>query len=232
MPLNTLIVEDDTAFLKLLELRLKAWQPDIKIQHTPSIADARKFLDQNSTAVDLVILDQHLPDGMGSELLTHPGIGSATVLALSSDEAPDLPAAALRAGAGHFLKKTQVREPLFLPLIDALIERKRFESEAITSKLRESRLESIRTLLATLRHEINNPLGAVLGATYLLRSAGNLDHEQSNALSLIESSGERIHHVLRELCAAAELRGLEEVTKAHERVFQVPGDPAWGEKKK
>ncbi|MCB0347150.1 MAG: hypothetical protein KDD66_18665, partial [Bdellovibrionales bacterium] len=69
-----------------------------------------------------------------------------------------------------------------------------------------------------LRHEINNPLGAVIGAAYLLKHEGQLEDTQIEAIKLIERSGNRINQVLQQLCEAAEL---EEVTKANERVFQV-----------
>jgi len=64
----------------------------------------------------------------------------------------------------------------------------------------------------------------VLGGAYLMRSGGNLGPDQEKALKIIEASGNRIKHVMKQLAAAAEL---EEVTKAQEEVFQVPGDPKW-----
>ena len=89
-------------------------------------------------------------------------------------------------------------------------------------------MESIKTLIGTLRHEINNPLGAVLGGAYIIKSAGRLGSQQKEALKLIEESGKRITTVLNSLCEAAEL---EEVTKGQEQVFHVPGDPAWDQDK-
>ena len=115
-------------------------------------------------------------------------------------------------------------EPLFIPLVLALIERKKLEQELLTARIKQSRMESIKLLLGTLRHEINNPLGAVLGGAYIMRLSGQLGADQAEALRLIEASGNRIKHVIKELCEAAEL---EEVTKGSEQVFHVPGDPDW-----
>lgn len=224
MSLTVLIVEDDNNFRKLLELRLKSWRKDVKITSAPNLATARKLLDEEVPAFELVILDQHLPDGMGPTLFSHPALSRSAVLAVSSDSAPELPARALVAGANHFLGKKQISEPLFIPMLEALLERKRLEAELMDHRLRESKMSTIKTLLGTLRHEINNPLGAVLGAAYLLRSSGELAEEQKEALRLLEDSGMRIKHVLEQLCKAAEL---EEVIKGQEHVYHVPGDPAW-----
>lgn len=227
MSLLALIVEDDVNFQKVVELRLKSWRDDIQIRFADNLAAARTYLDDKSISYSLVILDQNLPDGPGASLFLHPRLQEAAVLAVSADEAPELPGNAVLAGAQHFLAKRQVSEPLFFPLVEALLERKRLEAELLKTKLKQSRLDTIRVLLGTLRHEINNPLGAVLGGAYLLKTSGQLETEQTDAIRLIEASGNRIKHVLNQLCETAEL---EEVTKGQEQVFQVPGDPAWEKK--
>ncbi len=226
MGLFTLIVDDDANFRKLLEIRLRNWQPDIQITFAENILQARGILD-TPAAFSIVILDQHLPDGLGHELFDHPKLQAAAVLAVSADSGPEVPARAVRAGAQHFLGKKQISEPLFIPLLEAVMERKRLEGEVLLSETRKARIETIKVLLSTLRHEINNPLGAVLGGAYLLRAGDALNDEQKNALRLIEESGNRIKHVITELCEAADL---EEVTKGKEQLFQVPGDPRWGNK--
>jgi len=227
--LCTLIVEVDEAFLRILEIRLRGWNPLIDIVVADTIARATELLEAKENKFHLIILDQHLPDGIGTTLLSHDKCQNAAVLAMSADDSPDLPGNAVRAGAAHFLGKRQVSEPLFLPLLEAIIERKQFEEKVIAHQLQESRLKTIKVLLATLRHEINNPLGAVLGGTYLLKSDGKLGSGQTEALRLIEDSSHRIKHVLDRLCQTAEL---EEVTKGSEKVFQVPGDEPWANKKK
>jgi len=189
-----------------------------------TIKSAKEILDESANYFPLVILDQNLPDGMGRELLTHKSLEYSSILAVSSDDAPDLPGQAVRAGVHHFLSKRQVSEPLFIPLIEALLERGRLEKALLQQRLADSRIKTIQTLLSTLRHEINNPLGAVLGGAYLMRTSGRLGEEQEKALKIIEASSNRIKHVLKQLFAAVEL---EEITKAKEQVFQVPGDPKW-----
>lgn len=224
MAFSIFILEDDPQFRKILELRLRGWRSDLEITVAESIAAGRKTLDANPASYSLAILDQQLPDGSGVELLTHPSLTHVPVLAVSADDSPELPANAVGAGAAHFLGKRQISAPLFTPLLDAIIRRHEIEEELRNFEIKKSRMSTIQTLLGTLRHEINNPLGAVLGGAYLMRSGESLSEEQEEALRLIEESGKRIKHVLEQLCDAAEL---EEVTKGHEQVFHIPGDPEW-----
>jgi signal transduction histidine kinase len=221
---QVLIVEDTKSFQHLLSVRLRAWRPGIKIVLAEKLSAARKILDESTEPFMFVILDQHLPDGMGYEIMNHEKLSQTPVLAVSSDDAPELPAETLLSGASHFLPKSQISEDLFIPLIEALIARSEIEQERAKAQVHQERLEVIRNLVATLRHEINNPLGAVLGASFILRSSAELDPEQKEAVRLIEDSSNRIKHVLNELCNAAEL---EEVAKGRESVYQIPGDPKW-----
>ena len=224
--MHVLIVEDDRSFQRILERRLQAWSERLAISAVSSLAEAEQLLQESAVEFSLVILDQHLPDGAGVKLLEDPRLESAAVLAVSSDESPEVPARAVRSGALYFMSKRQVTQPLFTPLLEAVLERKQLEKELLAARMRESRMATIKRLLATLQHEINNPLGAVLGGTYLIRAKGDLGEEQVKALELVEQSGQRIKHVIKELCQAAEL---EEVTKGREKVFQVPGDKKWEE---
>ena len=218
------MVEDDLSFQKVVELRLRSWNDQIELTVAGTIAQARFILDSPDRSFDLVILDQHLPDGIGSSLVDHPRLGDSAVLAVSADLSPETPGAAVLAGAQHFLEKRQVSEPLFIPLLEAMLARKKLEKELSLAKLKQLKTQTIKMLVSTLRHEINNPLGAVLGGTYLVRNSGGLSTEQTEALKLIEASGNRIKHVLNQLCEAVEV---QEVTKAQEQIFHVPGDKPW-----
>lgn len=224
MGLEVLIVDDDEAFASVVEIRLKGWQSDIAITKADTVASARAVLESHRVPFDLIVLDQHLPDGLGIELATHPRYAESTILAVSADDSPELPARSVRAGAQHFLGKRQVTTPLFIPLVEALLDRRRLERKLRDVEVKEKKMQAVKVLLATLKHEINNPLGAVLGAAYLLREDGDLATTREEAVKLIQTSGTRIKHVLEQLCQAIEL---EEVSKAHERVFQIPGDAPW-----
>lgn len=227
---NILIIDDDRSFVKLLELRLKSFMPGMIATSFETLGQAREFLDKEpQISFDLVILDEHLPDGRGIELLQEGRFQNLAVFSISSDTAPHIPGALMQAGAAYFLTKTSVSEPLFRPLVMGLIDRNKLQRELNEAQIKAAILETVRTLVGTLRHEINNPLGAVLGAAYLLRSQKAAAEEQMRAVELVESSGQRIKHVLEQLSETVELTP---VTKASQKVFHIPGDKPWDEGKK
>lgn len=228
MTQQILIIDDDLSFKKIVEKRIKSFLPDAVFTHFASLADSREFLrTADKRQFDLSILDEHLPDGRGRDLLSENWFQDLAVLSMSSDPAPEIPGAALQAGATYFLSKAFVSEPLFKPLVLGLIDRNKLQRELEETKLNAAVIDTVRTLVSTLRHEINNPLGAVLGAAYLLRTQESATSEQKEAADLVESSGKRIKHVLDQLCDAV---SLDQVSKANQRVFHIPGDKPWNER--
>ena len=225
MSLKILVIDDDTQFKRLLELRLRSFMDDVEFTTFDNLTSAREFL-KTQTRIDyeLVVLDEHLPDGRGVELLREGWFENLAVLTISSDTAPEIPGASLEAGSMFFLNKIQIKEALFEPLIRGIIERNRIQKELSQAQLDAARSDTVRTLVATLRHEINNPLGAVFGAAYILKSNQTATPEQVEAINLVESSSKRIKHVLDELCKVMEL---EPVTKGNQKVFHIPGDAPW-----
>lgn len=230
MASTALIIDDDAAFKMLLERRLKSFMPDLAVTYFDKLAPAREFLtNAKELNFDIVFLDEHLPDGRGADFLGEGLFGDLAVLSVSSDTAPEIPGKTLQAGAAFFLSKMSVSEPLFRPLVEGIIDRNRIQREFNRLKMDSVIVDTVRTLVGTLRHEINNPLGAVLGAAYLLRSHAGASPEQKEAAELVESSGRRIKHVLDELCKAV---AVESVTKANQKVFHIPGDKPWDDSKK
>lgn len=224
MALRILIIDDDAAFRRILELRFKSFISDIDVTTFDNLQDARGFLSSSKERFDLVVLDEHLPDGRGVGLLTEGWFQDLAVLCVSSDTSPEIPGATLRAGAAYFLNKVQISEALFEPLVKGIIDRNIIQRQLSQAKIETAKLDTIRTLVATLRHEIKNPLGAVLGAAFLLVK-DSPNSEQRQAAELIESSGKRINNVLDQLCEAAQI---EQTTKGQQEVFHIPGDKPWG----
>ena len=222
---KVLIIEDDETFQHLLEIRLESFMGELDVQSFSSISAAREWISsQESLDFDLVVLDQHLPDGRGIDLLFEDWFQDLTVLAVSSDESPEMPGETLKAGATYFLSKANVSQPLFKPLIEGIMERNTLRKELTQLQVDSAIIDTVKTLVSTLKHEINNPLGAVLGATYLIRNNKEATKEQIEAAELAEESGKRIKHVLDKLAEAVKLDSL---TKADQKVFHIPGDEPW-----
>lgn len=220
-----LLIDDSADYRRILTMRLKSFLPSATIQIAETVQAALEILrSENGTAFDLVVLDHHLPDGTGLTLLTEPALQNQAILAVSSDDDPQIPGESMRAGATYFLSKSRISEPLFKSIVLGIIDRNKSVRELAELKRKETVMETVKTLIGTLRHEINNPLGAVLGATYILKSAQGNSPDVAEAVRLVEESGKRIKHVLDEISKAV---SLDEVMKAKHKVFQIPGDTPW-----
>jgi len=220
-----LIIDDNKDFQRLMELRLRSFIQSPAITVCQSGQEALELLHADpGIDPDLVILDHHLPDGTGPTLLQDPVIKDYATLSVSSDDDPEIVRRSLTAGAAFFLSKARITDPSFKPLVLGLIDRNRVQRELIELRRKQTVIDTVRTLVDTLRHEINNPLGAVLGAAYILKTQENASADAQEAARLVEESGRRIKYVLDELTKAV---SLDEVMKASHKVFQIPGDKPW-----
>ena len=223
-----LIIDDSPDYRRILTMRLKSFLPTAVIHTAETVQGALDILRAaNPITPDLIVLDHHLPDGSGLSLLSEPALQNQAILAVSSDEDPQIPGDSLRAGATYFLAKSRISEPLFKPIVLGIIDRNRSVRELAELKRKETVMDTVKTLIGTLRHEINNPLGAVLGATYILKGLQGNSPDAAEAVRLVEESGKRIKYVLDEISKAV---SLDEVMKAKHKVFHIPGDVPWDDK--
>ncbi len=108
--LRILSVDDDPVNRSLVRaILIRADDPVIRgalVLEAASLAEARQILDRE--ACDLLLLDVHLPDGLGLELATelHRGPpGRPAIVALTASVLPADQLAALDAGCDAFLAK-------------------------------------------------------------------------------------------------------------------------------
>lgn len=110
-PLRILAVDDDPLNRALIRaIVVRASDPVVRsavMHEAATLAEARTLLDREP--VDLVLLDMHLPDGLGlslaAELRTQPQVARPAVLALTASVLPAEQQAALDAGCDAFLAK-------------------------------------------------------------------------------------------------------------------------------
>jgi signal transduction histidine kinase len=218
------ILDDDLSFRKILHLRLKSKFNTAEFIEASSIEEAKSIILNNYNQINLALIDQHLPDGIGAEILEMKELEDIPTIAMSSDDSPELPASTVKGGARFFVSKAQISYSFFLPLVSAIIERAQLEADLRKKQDTETKLETIKTLIRTLQHEINNPLGATFGATYLLKNLNSSEEDREKAIELINGSSKRIQQVLKQLVDTSEL---ESVTKGGEELYQIPGDKKW-----
>lgn len=223
-PLKIVIIDDDQAFSMVLELRLKAIFPLGDIRTFRTLREARSYFQSGGAKeTELSVIDQHLPDGHGTSLLAEGWCNSHATILVSADDTPQLAGQSIEAGAQFFLSKKEISQRLFVTLVKGLIERNNLQKQLAESRLNEAVAAKVKTLLNTLRHEILNPLGTVIGAMYIIEESGSLTPAQLEAASLVVEGGERIKEVLTKLCeaVAADKLQLNETSQGETTIFNL-----------
>jgi response regulator of citrate/malate metabolism len=198
---QVLIIEDDELVSRTLRFRIKQFFPGAEVDLISSIQLARTHLINSVKKYDLVLVDHYLPDGLGLDFLKEGWFENMAILVMSTNEAPDMPGASLQAGANYFLNKNQIESELLFPLLRGLLERNQLQKRLEENRVKRAKFEAIKIIVSQLKHEINNPLGAVLGATYLLRNYSVDTDDFQKAAELVELSSMRIKNFMDELAS-------------------------------
>jgi two-component system KDP operon response regulator KdpE len=95
------------------------------LREATTIADARQILEREP--IDILLLDVHLPDGLGLDLATEYRRGGrgAAIVALTASVLPADQQAALDAGCDAFLAKPYSAAALVSVISELAIERRR-----------------------------------------------------------------------------------------------------------
>jgi DNA-binding response OmpR family regulator len=196
--LRVLIVDDDESVLRLIEMVLLGTGFNV----TLTAQNAKEALEKVD-GCDVVLLDHHLPDGNGIDLLPalrgRPGQPSVILITAHGNES--LAASALRLGAEDYLIKDGSLAQL-LPQVLERVRRIRALREALAAAERDlvhaERLAAIGELNVTLHHTINNPLMTAFAETDLLLHTGEgLSDEQRVSLESIKSALKTIQATLQ-----------------------------------
>lgn len=158
-PLSVLYVEDNPQDADLLRLELSRTGASMTLKVASSLREARTLLDAKPLLFDVLLVDLHLPDGQGLELVREIRAGevSLAVIALTGSTDGELAVEALRAGADdYWVKRDDYLARAPVALRDA-IQRVQAERAAVTQPLRVLLVErspeaatSLRQQLATL----------------------------------------------------------------------------------
>lgn len=154
--LQTLLVEDDATFAQVIQRSLFQ---KLKIKWAKDLQTARRLLSEDT--FDLVLLDKHLPDGLGTQLIpeirmSHP---RAAILVLTADRLDESVSDALASGASDYLHKTEYLSSDLLGRIlvaqqRVALERRLAKAEKIASEKLKAELVGSSDSMNTLRESI------------------------------------------------------------------------------
>lgn len=172
---HILIVDDEPALVSILE-RLLDQQG---YQHCKGISDSRQVLPLFLTfRPDLLILDLHMPDLDGSEIMRQLGPGAASdvrvpILVISADLTPEAKRQSLALGAGDFLTKPFDGAELML----------RVRNQLLTRRLHLQLQRENDTLEQRVRDRAQQLAAAELGAIQSLALAAEFRDDNTGAHS-------------------------------------------------
>jgi DNA-binding response OmpR family regulator len=208
-----LIAEDDPVQAAIIRALLE--QEGYRVEARPTLAGARDAI--RAEPPDLVLLDRMLPDGDGcvlcQELKENPVTQGLPVLLLTMRDTVAERVEGLLRGADDYIAKPFHPTELLARVHSALrmlalqrelaekageLARKHAELQDAQARLvRSERLAAIGEIGLAIRHEINNPLSAILGFTDLL--LGQTADEARTKLEAIKRCSLRIRDVVRRL---------------------------------
>ena len=197
---RVLLVDDDPDLGRLVQhvLRTHGYQPAVQV------ATGREALS-SLAGIDIVLLDQQLPDTSGLDVLeairTRPAPPAVVLVTGHGNES--LVAAALRRGADDYLAKDAALIDL-LPQILERVRRGRELRKALAAAeqdlVRAERLAAVGEMTVTLHHEINNPLMAAFADVELLLNDLNAPPENlRQGLEDIRQALRRIRDIVQRI---------------------------------
>jgi DNA-binding response OmpR family regulator len=225
-PEHILVVEDSPVQASMVCYLLE--QEGYRATWTTTIGKAREQV--RTAPPDLLLLDRGLPDGDGSalcrELKTDPSTQEIPVILVTARDRIEERVEGLRGGADDYVPKPYSKEELLARVHGCLrtralqqalrqkaeeIEQKNQELVATQARLvRAERLAAIGEIGLAIRHEVNNPLGTIMGyAELLLRHHEGLPPDVQKNLEAIHRACIRIRDIVRRLEDLREDRTVE-----------------------
>jgi signal transduction histidine kinase len=159
---QVLIVDDDQQFAAMLAKLVQ------RSGHEPTVAWSLGQARELAAVMtfEAVLLDVHLPDGNGLELIpeVRSWQGEPEVIILTGQGEATGAELAINSGAWYYIEKGSSNQALILPLTRVL----QYQREK-RQVLRKERLSVMGQLAGGVAHELRNPLGVISNAIYYLR---------------------------------------------------------------
>jgi signal transduction histidine kinase len=198
-----LLVDDDPQALSLIEMALAdaRFAPDVEVVATATAGAARINADEH----DIYLIDQHLPDGTGIDLIRRANASATSkpFILLTGFGSDDVDEAASRAGAVDYVEKQMVAAQLERSIRFALRnwQAVRLLQDREEQLRQAQKMEAIGRLAGGVAHDFNNLLTAIIGYTDLI--AERLDPQDWTARDIAEirKAADRAAALTRQLLA-------------------------------
>lgn len=158
--------------------------------------------DDSNLPIDCIIVDFHMPQMTGVELLgelLEGDIPRFPVIVLTGSSGTTQASQALQAGAQDYLTKDAIYPVVLSRLVDNAIERhvlmKRLKN---SERAADSANRAKSALIGNISHEIRTPMTAVLGLCDVLLQS-SLNDDQRNLLSMIRDNGSYLVEIVNDL---------------------------------
>ncbi|MEO8089105.1 MAG: response regulator [Gemmatimonadales bacterium] len=202
-----LLVDDDPDLGRLVQhvLASNGYHP------ARQVATGREALE-SLDGIDIVLLDQQLPDTSGLDVLdairTRPAPPAVVLVTGHGNES--LVASALRRGADDYLAKDSALAELLPQILERVRrgrELRKALAEAEQDLVRAERLAAVGEMTVTLHHEINNPLMAAFADVELLLNDPGVPSETlKQGLEDIRQALRRIRDIVQRIGKLREVR--------------------------
>jgi signal transduction histidine kinase len=202
--LRVLIVDDcEDDYASIRELFKKLRSQRYELDWADSSQEGLKRLREQS--YDVCLLDHSIDDESGLTFLetVKKQDSGIPVILLSEGLSLDKDVAALRAGAADYLSKSRLQPGFLHRAIRFAVERRKSRTEAIEVEkqlLHSQQMKALGQLAASMAHDLNNALGAVVGHLDLIimgtEDNPDLNHSAKVALDGCERASSLIEHIL------------------------------------
>jgi DNA-binding response OmpR family regulator len=217
---SVLVVEDDSSMARLMMhlLELDGYQ---SVHHAWTGADAVAAAD----TVEIILLDQQLPDAKGIDLLPHlldrPHPPSVIMVTAHGSEV--FAATALRQGAEDYLTKDHTLAELLPRVLERVRRSRALQGALIAAEddlLEAERLAAIGEMSVRLHHEINSPLMAALVEVEMALEAEGIAEEVRGGLRNAKEALLRVRTAVRTAVELPTSESTEYMTNTRITVFE------------
>lgn len=205
--MNILLVDDQKFFLTLYQGLLKESDPSYNFICAETGREAVSKFKSPPGGIDMVILDYLLPDMDGIQVLLEILAKDPymPVIIITGAGSESIATAALKNGAYDYVVKTDEYIKTLPFVVEQGIERKRLIEETRRFEIQRMEVERLAVLketVATLSHEINNPLTSILMTAHLIKDKCSEDEYMMQKLSMLIENAKRIEEKVAKLSNA------------------------------